>query len=643
MDTPLGSPLRRKEDQRFITGRGRYVEDLRFPDMLHAAFVRSPHAHARVRSIDDAAARAMGSVVAVYTARDLPECARPIPPSIAAPAGFKPTAQPVFADPLVRCVGEVVAAVVAEDPYAAADAAAAVVVDYEPLPAAGTMERALEPGAPRVFDGWPDNVAGLSTARVGDAAAGLAGSDVVVEARLSIARVHGVPIETRGIVATPEGPDGRLTLWTSSQSPYGLRAVVAGAFGIAEEHVRVVVVDTGGGFGIKGHTYSEDLIVAAAARRLGRPVKWAESRREHFLTASPDRGQRHVARLGLTREGRITALETRFTREHGAYVASGEVVTRNTINHLPGPYRIPTLEAAAFNVVTNAVVGGAYRVSGRHDAPALRQRHRGQPRGRQRGPLGGAHRARGGGQGAGGGRGDARVRARRRGAGRGPGPRGRPARARGGPGRSFTCGGAEQDAPARVAAGAAGLRVLRAGDRHLRVRRAGLRGRGGRGDRAGADPPLPGGPRLRARHQFGGGGRPAPRRPGRRDRHRADGGPDLRRRRPAPDRQPDGLRDPGGRRPAQLRDPDARVSLHAQRPRHQGRGRERDHRAARGHRQRGGGRAAVAGGGRAGGADHALPRVAGATASRARRSRRRAERISNAVAGRGAAAGEPSG
>jgi carbon-monoxide dehydrogenase large subunit len=374
MDTPLGSPLRRKEDQRFITGRGRYVEDLRFPDMLHAAFVRSPHAHARVRSIDTNAARATGSVVAVYTARDLPECARPIPPSIAAPAGFKPTAQPVFADPLVRCVGEVVAAVVAEDPYAAADAAAAVLVDYEPLPAAGTMERALEPSAPRVFDGWPDNVAGLSTARVGDPAAGFADAHVVVEARLGIARVHGVPIETRGIVATPAGPDGRLTLWTSSQSPYGLRGVIAGAFGLAEEQVRVVVVDTGGGFGIKGHAYSEDLIVAAAARRLGRPVKWAESRREHFLTASPDRGQRHVARLGLTREGRITALETRFTREHGAYVASGEVVTRNTINHLPGPYRIPSLEAAGFNVVTNAVFGGAYRGSGRPEANFVLER-----------------------------------------------------------------------------------------------------------------------------------------------------------------------------------------------------------------------------------------------------------------------------
>jgi carbon-monoxide dehydrogenase large subunit len=374
MDSPLGSPLRRKEDQRLLTGRGRYVEDLRFPGMVHAAFVRSPHAHARVRGVDAAGARAMARVVAVYTARDLPECAKPIPPSIAAPAGFHATAQPVFADPLVRYVGEVVAAVVAEDPYAAADAAAAVLVDYEPLPAAGTVEAALEPSAPRVFESWPDNVAGLSTVRVGDPAAGFAAAHVVVEASLGLARVHGVPIETRGIVATPEGPDGRLTLWTSSQSPYGLRGVIAGAFGLNEEQVRVVVVDTGGGFGIKGHAYAEDLIVAAAARRLGRPVKWAESRREHFLTASPDRGQQHVARLALTREGKITAVATRFTREHGAYVASGEVVTRNTINHLPGPYRIPSLEVTASNVVTHAVFGGAYRGSGRPEANFVLER-----------------------------------------------------------------------------------------------------------------------------------------------------------------------------------------------------------------------------------------------------------------------------
>jgi carbon-monoxide dehydrogenase large subunit len=374
MDALLGSPLRRKEDLRFITGHGRYVEDLCFPAMLHVVFVRSPHAHARVRSIDASAARTMASVVAVYTASDLPECAKPIPPSIPSPVGFRATVQPVFADPLVRCVGEIVAAVVAADSYAAADAAHAVVVDYEPMPAAGTMLRALADRAPRVFDDWPDNVAGLSTARVGDPAAGFAAAHVVVEANLGLARVHGVPIETRGIVATPDDPSGRLTLWTSSQSPYGLRGVIAGAFGLDEERVRVVVVDTGGGFGVKGHVYPEDLIVTAAARRLGRPVKWTESRREHFLTASPDRGQRHSARLGLTRDGAITALETRFSREHGAYVAGGEVVTRNTINHLPGPYRIPGLDVTASNVVTHAVFGGAYRGSGRPEAAFVLER-----------------------------------------------------------------------------------------------------------------------------------------------------------------------------------------------------------------------------------------------------------------------------
>ena len=374
MDTLVGSPLRRKEDHRLVTGRGRYVEDLRLPGMLHAAFVRSPHAHARVTRVDLAPARALPGVVAAYAAADLPECARPIPPSIAAPADFRPTAQPVFAGPVARYVGEVVGAVIADDPYRAADAASAVVVDYEPLPAAGTLERALEPGAPRVFDSWPDNVAGLSTARVGDPAAGFAEAQLVVEARLGLARVAGVPIETRGLVVEPESPDGRLTLWTSSQSPYGLRAVIAGAFGLPEERVRVVVVDTGGGFGIKGHAYAEDLIVAAAARRLGRPVKWTESRREHFLTASPDRGQRHTARLGLTLDGRITALETRFARDHGAYIAAGEVVTRNTINHLPGPYRIPHLGVTASNVVTHGVFGAAYRGSGRPEASFVLER-----------------------------------------------------------------------------------------------------------------------------------------------------------------------------------------------------------------------------------------------------------------------------
>lgn len=374
MTTPFGASSRRKEDYRFVTGAGRYVDDMRVAGMLHAAFVRSPHAHARIERIEAAEARSMPGVAAVFTLDDLPECKRPIPASIPGPASFHDGPQPVFASPIVRYVGEVVAVVIAETPYQAADAVQAVRVEYVPLPAAGTAQAALKPGAPRVFDDWPDNVAGLSAASVGEAAQALAGADVVVEARLELARVAGAPIEPRGIVVVPAGPDRRLTIWAPTQSPYGLRAAVAAALGVSEESVRVVAADAGGGFGIKGHTYPEDIILPVAARRLGRPVKWIETRREHFLTGSPDRGQEHVARLGLTRDGVITAIETSFTRDHGAYLPLGEVIARNTINHLPGPYRVPAVRATATNVVTHTVFSGAYRGSGRPEAAFVLER-----------------------------------------------------------------------------------------------------------------------------------------------------------------------------------------------------------------------------------------------------------------------------
>src|SRR6266545_4846710 len=159
MTTPFGASTRRKEDYRFVTGAGRYVDDMRVAGMLHAAFVRSPHAHARIERIEAAEARSMPGVAAVFTLDDLPECKRPIPPSIPGPASFHDGPQPAFASPIVRYVGEVVAVVIAETPYQAADAVQAVRVEYVPLPAAGTAQAALKPGAPRVFDDWPDNVA----------------------------------------------------------------------------------------------------------------------------------------------------------------------------------------------------------------------------------------------------------------------------------------------------------------------------------------------------------------------------------------------------------------------------------------------------------------------------------------------------
>ncbi len=374
MPSAFGHAALRKEDQRFVTGRGRYVDDMTLPGCLHAAFVRSPHAHARVERIDLAAARAMPGIVAIYTAADLPECRAPIPAATPSPASFRSAPHSVFGDPIARHPGEVVAMVLADTAVQAVDAAEAVMVDWAPLPAAPDLASASAPGAPRVFEDWPDNQAGASTAQVGEPGPALAAAAVVVEAELELARVVGAPIEPRGILIVPEGPDGRFTVWIPSQGPYGLRAALAAALDLPEERVRIICTDSGGGFGIKGHAYAEDLILAAASRRLARAVRWMETRREHFLSGSPDRGQRHHARLGVDREGRIAAIETRFARDHGAYLPLGEVITRNTINHLPGPYRVPHLAASAQNVVSHSLFGGAYRGSGRPEAAFVMER-----------------------------------------------------------------------------------------------------------------------------------------------------------------------------------------------------------------------------------------------------------------------------
>ena len=362
--TPIGLSIKRREDRRFLTGRGRYVDDLRFPDMLHAAIVRSPHAHARIVAVDARRAMAIPGIVAVLTIHDLPECVGAVPPLVPSPR-LRPYGQPALAGPKVRYAGEGLAVVVADDTYRAADAAHAVNVRYDVLPAAATVDVALAPGAPRVFDEWPDNAAGPSDGVVGNVARGFADAHVIVDARLTVPRVAAMPIEPRGVLVQPEAPDGRLTIWTSTQVPFAVRAAIAAALGLAEEQVRVIAPDVGGGFGAKGHVYPEDVLIAAVARRLRRPVKWIETRREHFLATAPDRDQRHRARLGVSRDGRIIAVETEFTRDGGAYPVIGDVISLNTINHLPGPYRIPHLKASAVNVVTHKTFAAAYRGAGR--------------------------------------------------------------------------------------------------------------------------------------------------------------------------------------------------------------------------------------------------------------------------------------
>ncbi len=365
----IGVSVKRKEDGRLVTGRGRYVEDIHLPGLLHVVVVRSPHAHARVVRIDARAALKAPGVVAVLTVADAPELGASVPPLIREP-GWSEHTHPIMASARVRHVGEAVAAVIAADPYRAADAAEAVQVTYAPLPAAVTPAAARS-GA-LVHDGWRDNVLRPNEASVGDVARGFAEADVTVGVHVVYPRVTGVPIEGRAVLAAPDGE--RLTVWSSTQVPFNVRTAIAAALDIPEASVRVVAPDVGGGFGIKGHVYPEEVMIPAVARRLGRPVKWVETRHEHFLTASGDRDQTHAARIGVKRDGTITAIETSFTRDHGAFPTLGGAMTANTINHLVGPYRVPHYRARGDNVVTHKTFAGAYRGAGRPEAALVLDR-----------------------------------------------------------------------------------------------------------------------------------------------------------------------------------------------------------------------------------------------------------------------------
>lgn len=364
----VGASPKRKEDGRFVAGHGRYLDDLRVPGLLHVALVRSPHAHARVLSVDARAARALAGVAAVWTLDDLPELAAAnVPPLVPEPKS-RPYVHPIMAGPRARHVGEIVAVVVADDPYVAADGAERVAVAYEPLPAALSPEAAAAPGAPRVNEAWPDNLVSVSSSAKGTPEPAMAGAEVVVSARLAYPRVAGMPLETRGVLAAPDPIGGGLTVWTSTQVPFAVRSGIAPVVGLPEERIRVLVPDVGGGFGVKGHVYPEEILVPVVARRLGRPVKWAETRREHCLTAAGDRDQLHEARIGLGRDGRIVAIDTTFTRDHGASPMLGEAITLNTINHLPGPYRVPNYRAVGRNLLTHKTFAAAYRGAGRPEA-----------------------------------------------------------------------------------------------------------------------------------------------------------------------------------------------------------------------------------------------------------------------------------
>ena len=341
-----GARIRRVEDPRLLRGQGRYVGDIAMSRMLHIAFVRSPHAHAVIRGIDTVAASRLPGVVAVITSDDLRDV-RPLEPRLTSD-GFTPSRWPVLADGRVNFAGEAVAAVVAECPYAAADAREQVVVEYDALTAATTIDR-----GPVVFRQMGSR---------GDVESAFARAALVVEETFTHGRCAASPMEPRGIVADWDGQT--LTVWASTQTPRVLRNALAGALELPDAYVRIIVPDVGGGFGVKVHVFPEDVAVAAIARRLGRPVKWIEERREDLAAASHAREQRFDVAAAADRDGRLLALRSRVTADAGAYhiyPLTGALEPLGSASILPGPYTTPAYAWESVAVATNKPPLGAYR------------------------------------------------------------------------------------------------------------------------------------------------------------------------------------------------------------------------------------------------------------------------------------------
>jgi carbon-monoxide dehydrogenase large subunit len=372
--TGIGQRVRRREDARFLTGRGRYVTDLPLEPALHAVIVRSPHAHARIAGIDTKAARAQPGVYAVLALADLPELRGALPPPVVPAVAVKPYRQSALADGVARFAGEPVAVVVADDPYQASDAAEAVRVEYEPLPALVDVERAASPDVPRVHAHWETNVAAAVALETGDVVAVVAGAPVVVTRRLRCGRVSALPLEPRAVAARWDPATATLHVWSSTQMPYAVRQRIAEALGLASDAVRVIAPDVGGGFGTKGPVYPEELIVAALARRLGGAVRWTDTRRDSFVSTAHAGDQVHTATLALDRDGRILALADDFIVDAGAYLPRGAVVASVTATHLVGLYRLPAFRCHGRVVVTHKVPSAPYRGAGRTQAVFVAER-----------------------------------------------------------------------------------------------------------------------------------------------------------------------------------------------------------------------------------------------------------------------------
>lgn len=369
----VGTSSPRARDADLLAGTGRFVADVDLPGQAWARVVRSPVARASLARVDASAALAVDGVVAVLTAADVPEARLPIRLPFAATERGARALQPPLARDTVRYVGEPVALVLAEDPWVAEDAAELVDLDLEPEDVADGLVASADEGAPLVHPELDTNVVDTITSRHGDVEAAFAAADVVIRRRLELPRQTGAPLETRGLVAEPVGEG--VTVWGAAKVKHFNRRVLAELLGLDEALVRLVEVDVGGGFGVRGELYPEDVLVPLAALRLGRPVKWVEDRSEHLVATNHSRAQVHDLELAATRDGRLLALRGEHWVDQGAYVRTqGILPTLLPAAHLPGPYVWDAFELTAHAVLTNRTPVGTYRGPGMTEATFVRER-----------------------------------------------------------------------------------------------------------------------------------------------------------------------------------------------------------------------------------------------------------------------------
>ncbi|MGB6526123.1 MAG: xanthine dehydrogenase family protein molybdopterin-binding subunit, partial [Candidatus Acidiferrales bacterium] len=364
----VGRPLKRKEDPRLIQGLAHYVDDIQLAGMHYMVVVRSPYAHARIRSVDVSKAKAAPGVVAVLTGEDVRGVIGSVPCAAQIP-DMKPATRTVLATDKVRFVGEPVAVIVASGKYAARDALDLVEVDYDPLPAVVDPEKAISKGSPKLYDNFADNVAYRWELEGGDVAGAFKKADKIIKQRMVNQRLIPMAMEPRGVVADFDAGEPKLTIWTSTQIPHLVRTQLGVMLGFSETSIHLITPEVGGGFGSKLNVYAEEALCAFMAMKIGKPVKWIESRRENFQATIHGRDFINYVELAVKRDGTILGARYKIIGDLGAYFQLlTPLIPTLTALMLCGSYKIPAVRIEIVGALTNKMATDAYRGAGRPEA-----------------------------------------------------------------------------------------------------------------------------------------------------------------------------------------------------------------------------------------------------------------------------------